>query len=265
LGEMAGWKTVARWIRSYGLARWGKCGIGPNAASRRLCAKELGRNQDLWAENRARLRVQSEQIAGAIGRPSVEEIEANGGAQSRAFMIEMLPHIWSHLRTYPAGSTFTVLDVGPGAGYGSELLASLHNTDFLGYRLVVDTVDLSTDYADVIRFHSKFIRNNRYEDIFEMSDTYDIVIASHVIEHVENPLEFVNRLREFARQRVFVYAPFDEPQEALTPGHISVLDKAFLANFNNDEWTLVHSIAWGAFLDPPYQCLLLNLPGYDNR
>lgn len=188
------------------------------------------------------------------------EIELAGGAQSKAFMVSMLPFIWSHMLTKQWGTHFRILDVGPGAGFGTELLASMHQGDFLGYRATVDVIDIDDTYADFIRQTHKSVTSVMVGDIYDLTEKYDIVVCSHVIEHVIEPLRFVRQLQQIATQKVFVLTPFEEKVELMAPGHINRFDRVFTENFHGDEIKLLESIAWGAFLAPRYSMLLLELP-----
>jgi hypothetical protein len=190
---------------------------------------------------------------------SEEVIEARGGAQSKAFMIDLLPYIWAHFRRYPRGTSFTALDVGPGAAFGSELLASLHASSFLGYPTAVDVIDVNRTYEHLIRTKHHFIRRAIFGNIYELETKYDIVICSAVIEHVPEPLRFVRRLQAVAKQKVFVLAPFEEDPNVMAAGHINRFDYDFLANFEKHECHLIESIAWGAFMRPPWKTMILCL------
>src|SRR3546814_14561895 len=46
---------------------------------------------------------------------------------------------------------------------------------------------------------------------FELpSNTWDMVICSHVVEHLVNPREFIDKLRDICRGFAFVYTPYNE-------------------------------------------------------
>lgn len=188
-------------------------------------------------------------------------IEGRKGAQSKQFMMQILPHIQNYMRGFPRGTGFNLLDVGPGAGYGSSLLGSLYASRELGYRVRVTTVDITPTYHDYIRVLARFVAAHKVADIFAMEETYDIVMASHVIEHVRGPLAFCRRLQELSTGAVFVCAPYMERREKLTRGHINIFDDAFLESLNPDKVELVESPAWGLFLEPRYRMFIARLPG----
>jgi len=189
-------------------------------------------------------------------------VEARKGAQSKQFMMQILPHIQRYMRQFPRGEGFQILDVGPGAGYGANLLGSLYASTELGYRARVTTVDIRDTYADYIRVLCRYVAEHRVADIAELDDTFDIVTASHVVEHVRQPHDFCLQLQKLSRGAVFVCAPYRESRDRLTRGHINVFDDEFLATLNADEIELVESPAWGQFLVPRYKMFIARLPGH---
>ncbi|WP_043716352.1 class I SAM-dependent methyltransferase [Brucella intermedia] len=192
---------------------------------------------------------------------SWREIESIGGAQSKAFMVNILPSIWAYMKSCGYGAHFDVLDVGPGAAFGSEFFASLHASNFLGFTCSVDLIDIDNTYKDLIEEKHTFINKFYCANIFDFDKTYDIVICSHVIEHVDEPLKFVRRLQEIARKKVFILTPYNERKEFLAPGHTQIFTQKFTENFEINEWRLLSSIAWGAWMTPPYDMLFLQLDG----
>lgn len=191
------------------------------------------------------------------------ELEVKRGAQSKAFMMDLLPHIQAFLATEPRNSTLTVLDVGCAGGHGTNLLSSLYQSAHsLGYRLQVTGLDIVDDYQPHLRLFCPYI-THRVADIYELDerkDTYDLVISSHTVEHVPEPLKFIRRMQTLARKRVFITAPFNEPEEGRTEGHINSFDDRFLASLEAVSLTKLHSPAWGAFIDPPYEVFIAELP-----
>ena len=199
-----------------------------------------------------------------VGQPlgmNVREIELRGGAQSKAFMASLLPKIWTHMQGYPRGTSFSVLDVGPGSGFGTELLASIHAGPFIGYRASVSVLDIRDIYFDLMKYRLPLINKRIKKDLYHLEERFDLAICSHVIEHVPDPVGFVRQLQNVSRQKVFLLAPWKEDPNHLTKGHINILDESFIEAFSDAEWSLEENIAWGAFLTPRYKMLYMGLPG----
>ncbi len=68
-----------------------------------------------------------------------------------------------------------------------------------------------------------------------------------------------------ARLAVFVSAPYNEPAEGITKGHVNIIDEATVAQLGADDVTIMKSASWGPFKDPPYDSVIARLPGLANR
>lgn len=234
----------------------------PDLATRVERAFESGDDAQISAviKEMHALQERIEMLAAPPGLKSEGRIAETKGVQSIQFMIDLLPHIQDLIKEHPRGRVFDVLDVGPGLGLGTALLAQLYSRSRLGYRMRISALDISPvykHYLPAITPHVPFI----VEDVFDHQKTYDIVIASHVIEHMTDPIPFCRRLQEVARLAVFIVAPFNEPADNLTKGHFGVIDEGIVEAIKPEWYEVVHSAAWGAFLDPPYEMLIARLPG----
>jgi SAM-dependent methyltransferase len=206
------------------------------------------------------LRARAEELASPAWVPDGVRLSETVGIQSIQFMIDLLPWIQKLMAQHPRGHRFEVLDVGPGTGLGTALLASLYRQANLGYRMNVSALDISRLYQRYIPAITEYVPFIR-EDVFSHEGTYDIVIASHVIEHLTDPVPFCRRLQELARLAVFIVTPFNEPADNLTKGHVGVIDEEVVKQLDPETFTVTNSVAWGAFHDPPYQMLIAQLPG----
>ena len=189
----------------------------------------------------------------------LERLRTTSDVQSMVFMAELLPIFWSNLRKQRPG-TYSVLDVGPGSGAGTELLARIHSSSFFGYPLRVDTIDLEDHLLPYLRRFSPSVKNVMHGDIFEESLEYDYCMCSHVVEHVTDPEAFVARLAQLCRHAAFITAPFAEPSWLQTPGHINVFDLDRLKAWGPTHIEIRDSFGWGN-QDDSLKVFVVEIPG----
>lgn len=165
--------------------------------------------------------------------------------QSEIFYIDILNELSLFLRKYPRGSKFKVLDVGSSTGGGAELLGKIFYSYFTGYKLEVDAIDIEDTYVKLSPYYNKHI-SYLQKDLFEVeNDSYDIVICSHTIEHIEsNVEEFFNKLRSVSSKILILNMPYKE--ESLIPGHFNHINDAFIATKlpNPTSMRVFKSLGW---------------------
>jgi hypothetical protein len=199
-----------------------------------------------------------EEVVLPIGTPPHPELRA--GAQSKQFMMQLLPIVQKYMRAYPYAHRFNILDVGPGTGHGSQLLASMYQTGQLGYRARVVTTDVAPHYVNYMKL---FCPNTApiQKDIFRIDSFYDIVIASHVIEHVRDWKGFVRQLQRISSGIVVLCAPLEEDAREMTNGHVNIFKKSDFDDFDVISFEVAMSPAWGQFRSPPYEMFIATLRG----
>ncbi len=181
--------------------------------------------------------------AGGVENP--EKHVSKGMPQSLLFMVELVPFIhglWGHL---PEGSRRTVLDVGPENFAGTALLAQLHAPDsFNRLKLEVSALDISDQFAlfkELVAPDLELL----VQDVSSIRGrSWDMVIASHVIEHVENPVDFMRHLQDLAREYVVVACPWRE-DPIVTPDHVSTIDKEVVMAVGARDLTIHTNYSWG--------------------
>lgn len=147
---------------------------------------------------------------------ALEALHSLWDSQSVAFMVDLIPYFLDILRdddghAYWIHEPMLLLDVGARTGAGSDLLGSMFFGGASRRRAVVDVLDLDPTFADYVRKTKRFIRNYIVEDISRIpAGVYDYVFASHVIEHIPDPIPFCEELKRIAKKKVICYTPFDE-------------------------------------------------------
>lgn len=191
------------------------------------------------------------------------DVEAVGGAQSIVFMNQLLPQILSALATCAdrGGGRIRILDVGPGAGFGSNFLGQVLATNFFARPADVFALDIDPTYKAYIEGKHPYVRDCIVGDVYMHTDVYDLVVCSHVIEHVPDPVGFLRRLQQIASHRVIFTCPFEEPAENLSVGHLHSLGDEFLWRVGAVMAERAKSAAWGFYCKPQYEVVIASLPG----
>jgi 2-polyprenyl-3-methyl-5-hydroxy-6-metoxy-1,4-benzoquinol methylase len=102
---------------------------------------------------------------------------------------------WSELQRYEQDGeagygcpSATIHDWGCGFGSGTALLqATFPTSAVVGYDYSPDVIEMARDYWPVIDF--------LVGDIREAGDKADIIFTSHTIEHMQDPVAIIERLR----------------------------------------------------------------------
>ncbi len=136
---------------------------------------------------------------------------AKGIPQSRLFMLDVIPLLNRLYEHAPEGERNTLMDVGPQNFAGTALVADLHGRQsYTRLKLDITAIDLHDKFAllkELIAPGVEFLVG----DIYKLEKrTWDTVVASHVIEHVPRPLDFVRRLQQLARDYVIIACPWNE-------------------------------------------------------
>jgi SAM-dependent methyltransferase len=190
---------------------------------------------------------------GGHGRFTRLEFENLWGSQSVVFMADMLPYIHAKMVAhYRRPQVLKVLDVGAASGFGSRFLASLHRDHSIYSQLEVEALDISPERKRWVAATAPEIRFT-VGDLFDLpSRAYDLVICSHVVEHVEEPRPFIAKLRDICRGFAFVYTPHAE--DPRIPGHESTITEADYAGLPC-ELHRIKSMGWHPNRPDDY-CLL---------
>jgi SAM-dependent methyltransferase len=103
-------------------------------------------------------------------------------------------------------NSITILDLGCGVGWGCELLSDIPNSQIIG----IDIDEKSIIYADT---HYKKSNINYLpisaEECLNNELIYDYIVSRGALEHFDNPLEIIKKLRY--RKRLIFDVPYNEP------------------------------------------------------
>lgn len=96
----------------------------------------------------------------------------------------------------------TVCEVGCGAGEILALMApQMPGTEFVGYEIAPQAHEMSASrVSDRVRFELK--------DLLETDDHFDLVLCIDVVEHIEQHLDFLRRLKTHG-DKVLIHIPLE--------------------------------------------------------
>ncbi|NJD06559.1 MAG: class I SAM-dependent methyltransferase [Methylococcaceae bacterium] len=117
-----------------------------------------------------------------------------------------------------------------------------HKWSYSPLKMEVTALDLDASIRDFARLcfpHVNFI----IQDVFSLkSDSWDLVTASHDIEHVYEPLRFLDQLRRVARQSLLIYAPLEEHDRI--GSNVNTINHEFLKTTKPDQYWIIDIVTW---------------------
>lgn len=165
--------------------------------------------------------------------------------QSELFMTEIIPVIHELYFSFPVNKTIEVLDIGPQTFSGTRLLSRTHAPDsFNSLKMKISALDIH-DYflplKECLCPEVEFFKS----DVFDVKNrSWDLIICSHVIEHVPDPKAFVDQLKKLSRRDVIVACPWNE-NPITTKGHVNTIDKAFVRSVGARNLKIFTNFMWG--------------------
>ena len=151
------------------------------------------------------------------------------GIDRRSWVTRLRHRLYSRrfrhpLRHLADRRTIDLLDVGCGDGWQLDLYRLAGKN-----RIRTSGVEIKADVCEVARRKGHRVYCGRFEDV-HLTERYDLVNLSQVIEHVADPRAFVERIHGVLR-----------------PGGILVLETP---NTDTWDWKWFQSSAWGAYHIP---------------
>lgn len=183
------------------------------------------------------------------GKAAVSEfILTKANPASVGFMTDILATLRAHLLPRHAGQKFTVLDLGARTGAGSQLMAYVGQAgSYAKLKFSVTCADIDPTYAAYSRAQNPLVEYLN-ADAFKAGRQWDIVICSHVVEHVPQPLAFVEQLRRIAKRHVVLAFPYAEDPQQLIPGHVNSLNHDFIRALRPSRTEVFEGLYWGQSL-----------------
>jgi 2-polyprenyl-3-methyl-5-hydroxy-6-metoxy-1,4-benzoquinol methylase len=206
--------------------------------------KQYGHNEDISETNETNeinnFHQQFDELKQkTLGKLSTQlfAIDRKAAQQSRLFTIDLIPHIHRLFYNVEQGTVINVLDVGIHSGAGTGLLADIHNRRSYNHlKMNVTGLDIVDNFGD----YFKFVK----QDIFKIPDhqTWDLVICSHVIEHLPDPIPFIQKLRKLTSKYLIIACPYNETE--LREGHAITIDSNLISQLNPLEYHVYTNFCW---------------------
>lgn len=185
-------------------------------------------------------------LATALQKPisQVGEVLYAQLGQEELFMSDLLPIIQALFLDYGRTSSVRILDVGPRYCAGSDLLARVfHSFSYSAFTVSVDAIDVADWYAGPVPFLAPNVRH-RIADVLHLpqEEKWNLVICSHVIEHTNDPIQFVEALKQHASEFLLVACPWKE--QDLIDGHLYRIDETTLKQLSPNYIRIYESPVW---------------------
>lgn len=168
----------------------------------------------------------------------IEWLEKTFITQSIIFYADLLPAIYQC--SISLGKPVRICDIGSASGAGANFVLNALNS-LLGWPAEMTCFDLDRRYSRYVEVKFPNLIYN-VGDIFDHEQDFDLCIASHVIEHVQRPKDFVGAILDRTKLAI-CYVPYRE--EKLIPGHINRFDNESIGDMPGLIWgRIMRSTGW---------------------
>lgn len=176
-------------------------------------------------------------------KQDVQNFEYSWGAQSAQFIVDLIPRIQTILVAhYRRADVLKLIDVGAGSCIGTNLLAALHSDHTVYSRFEIEAIDYIPVRKRWVQSQYPMIRY-RAGDAHDLPDrNWDIVVCSHVVEHLEQPRPFIDALRRICRGFAFIYSPYNEIERIAA--HRCTITEATYADIPACSTEVFRSVGW---------------------
>lgn len=119
------------------------------------------------------------------------------GSPEELFLIQYFKTAMNIDRFIDNNTKTNILEVGCGPGGILKYFQDKYSSKVFG-------IDLDQRYLDYGNKNNLNLINSTIES-FTSEDKYDLIIVCHVLEHLQNPIEFLNKLRSLLSQNGSIY------------------------------------------------------------
>ena len=162
-------------------------------------------------------------------------------AQSLSFYADISRFLCERIRG--TQEPLSILDIGPRTGSGLALLRLMHHP--MSYAAVkldpVTGIDIDPVFKKTAERHYPDIEA-LCGDAFTLGRTFDVVMSSHTIEHVDDPDDFITRMQSIARRLVVIACPFEEQDRIVW--HKNTIGYHFLSRHGFHDMHVYRSNHW---------------------
>jgi len=143
--------------------------------------------------------------------------EKHGREQTKMFYKVMIENLPDFINEYIKTKTETICDVGCALGEGTNLIQKAFP------KQKVEGSDFSSvAVADAQKRYPKL--KFSVQDITNLSNKYDVIIASNIIEHFQNPLNVIDQVLNNTKKILIIMLPFQEDKNNLGKEHFQSFD-----------------------------------------
>lgn len=124
-------------------------------------------------------------------------------------------------------------------------MSQVHSDEsYTKLKLSVSALDITRrfeQFKDIVAPETEFL----VSDIFDVKGrAWDFIIASHVIEHVHEPLKFVRQLQSLAHDFVIIACPWNE-FPLTTAQHVTTVTKELTRQMGARDLQIFTNYSWG--------------------
>lgn len=206
------------------------------------------------------VKTEEERPSGPGPGDRIERWENVAIPQSMIFYIDLLPIVYQ-CSIALGRSPVRICDVGAATGAGANFVRTAQD-HLLGWPTEMTCYEINPMYREYAQSRYPHVAYS-VGDFFQDDIHFDIGIASHVVEHVPDPVDFVERLAGRV-QLLVVYVPYRERN--LLPRHRTRFDADLISRMPGVIWArIMRSIGWRTEADSSVSAFVCAAPGAERH